>query len=208
MGFTLTELRNNLYAPLHAVSEADLVFTDNSQIDSLLEDRLSDLAMEHQIFVQRDNTSITLVSGQALYSLPSRHLATAYVALNNRPLVASSRTILERQDVNYTTTQATVQKPVGWWYQDRQPANTIGIYPTPAVADAGSKLDIIYFEYLCDLSGTINLPKIIGDMLEQLVMADLYSRESDLMMPEVAQSGRAMYGLMSPQLETLRGKAQ
>jgi hypothetical protein len=208
MSFTLSSLRSNLYPQFHAVGESDLVFTDNSQINSLLEDRLKDLAMEHQIFVQRDASFVTLVAGQALYSLPARHLATAHVALNNRPLVASSRTTLERQDTEYRTRAATVAKPVGFWYEDRHGFNQIGLFPVPAAADAGSKLDIIYFEFLCDLSGTIALPKIIGDMLEQLVIADLLSMESDFQMIEVAQSARALYGLMREPLMTLRGASQ
>lgn len=208
MSFTLTSLRSNLYPQLHAVSEADLVFCDDPTINDLIESDLTDLAMEHQIFVKRDNAFVTLVAGQALYGLPPRHLATAYVALNNRPLVASSRTVLERQDTEYRTRAATAQKPVGFWYEDRHGFNQIGIYPVPAAADVGLKLDIIYFEYLCDLSGTIALPKIVGDMLEQLEIADLYSRESDLSMPEVAQSARALCGLMKGPLMTLRGGSQ
>lgn len=208
MTIPLATLQSGLWPDLHATGESDAVFVTAADLERVISDRLKGLAMDYGIYVVRDIAFITLVAGRAVYDLPPRHLSTIHVAHQGRPLVASARAELERLDVNYQTTPATALKLVRRWYQDKHGFNRLGFHPVPAVADAGSKVEVIYFRYPCEVDAGIDGPLIIGDLLHLLTLGDVYSRESDFSQPETAQSAHAVAQLMTAQFANLWGMAQ
>lgn len=204
----LSTIQQNIYRQTHASSESDSVFLTDGEIESIAADRLSDLAMEHGIYIVRDTTFITLVAGQALYDLPPRHLSTLHVAPNGSPLVPTSTAELEARDSAFETTPATAQRPIARWYEDKVSANIIGLHPVPAAADAGTKLEVIFARYPCEVTDGIEGPRFLADLLELLILGDAYSRESDFAEPEAAQAAKALASLYVEVVDSLFGQAQ
>lgn len=212
MSINIADLIANIYAFLHATSESDAIFVDDAELERKIADLLSDLAIEYGLFIERDNSFITLADGTQMYGLPPRHLSTLHVALNGKPLIASSTAELERLDANFGTTSetATVRPgPVKRWAQDKQGFNNITFYPVPAAGiSAGLKPEIIYFQYPCSADEDIDTPKIIGDLLEIMVLENSYKKESDFSCPEIAQACGALAGLYFAQIANLWRQSQ
>ncbi len=209
MSIALATILSALYPPLHAASASDLVFTSDSELTGTIEDALKDLGQDYGVFVTRDITTITLVSGTPTYALPENHLATLHVSMANRPLVASSRHELERLDSGYLTTPGTAAKPVKRWYQDKGAANVIGFHPVPSVGSGnGLAVEVIYFAYPCSAASGLEVPKVLADMIEFQTEQEMYGKESDFQMVEVAQSCKALADLYSAQVKNLWETAQ
>ncbi len=209
MSIALATILAALYPPLHASSASDLVFTSDSELTGTIEDALKDLAQDYGVFVTRDITTITLVSGTATYALPENHLATLHVSLSNRPLIASSRQELERLDSDYLITPGTAARPVKRWYQDKGAANVIGFHPVPSVGSGnGVAVEVIYFAYPCSATAGLSVPRVIGDMIEFQTISEMYGKESDFQMVEVAQSAKALADLYEAQVKNLWEVAQ
>lgn len=204
----LSVLQSDLYIQLHSTSQNDAIFVNDSEIKKVLADRLTDLAMQHGLYIVRDVAFITLVAGQAVYDLPPRHLSTLHVALNGSPLIASSTAELEGRDATFETTPATALKPIARWSQDKEGFNLLRLHPVPAAADAGSKLEVIYAQYPCEIDEGIEGPRFLCDLLELLALGDLYSRESDFAEPEAAKAANALAGLYVEIMDSLYGSAQ
>lgn len=209
MPLNVTTLISAIWPFLHASGESDAIVWTDAELTRYFQDHLKRFSQKFGCFVIRDITTITLVNAQATYSLPERHISTLHVSLSNRPLVASARHELERLDVDYITTAETSSKRTKRWYQDKQSEDTIGFQPVPATSlSAGSVAEVIYHEYPCNLDELhndtdINTPSVIGDYLEFQVIGEAYSKESDLSMPEVAQSARALAMLYEAQISNL-----
>lgn len=204
-----TTLRTNIYRYLHATSESDAIIATDGELDRVLSDELSDLAMHYGLFVERDSTFITLIAGQAMYALPPRHLSTLHVALASRPLVASSREELEKRDTGYASTAATTAAPVRRFYEDKSGFNMIGFHPVPSVASgAGSQVEVVFHRFPCEISDNVTAPAFIGDLLEVLTTREVYMKESDLAMPEVAKSLEGLAGIYEAVIKELWQTAQ
>jgi hypothetical protein len=209
MSIALSTILGNLYPPLHAASASDLVFTSDSELTGQIEDALKDLAQDYGVFVTRDITTITLATGTATYALPENHLATLHCSLSSRPLIPSSRHELERLDSNYITTSGTAAKPVKRWYQDKGAANVIGFHPVPSAGSGnGVAVEVIYFAFPCSAASGLEVPKVIADLIEFQSIGEMYKKESDFQMVEVAQSCEGLAGLIQAQVKNLWEVAQ
>lgn len=204
----LSTLQSDLYMQLHSTSQNDAIFVNDAELEKVIADRLTDLAMQHSIYIVRDTAFITLVAGQAVYDLPPRHLSTLHVALNGSPLIPSSTAELEGRDAAFETTAATALRPIARWYQDKSGFNQIGLHPVPAVADAGDRLEVIHASYPCEIDEGIEGPRFLCDLLELLALGDLYSRESDFQQPESAKAANALAGLYIEVMDSIYGSAQ
>lgn len=204
-----TTLRAHIYLYLHGTDASDALIADDVELNRILSDRLSALATEYGIFVNQDESFITLVTGTAMYALPPRHLDTMHVALDDRPLVASSREELYKRDRAYSTTAATVARPIRRFYEDKSGFNQVGLHPVPsAVAGNGERLEVIYHYFPCEVTDDVKAPAFIGDLLEVQTTRELYMKESDLGMPEVAKSLEGLAGIYTDLIGRYWGKAQ
>lgn len=208
MTTALSVLQSDLYIQLHSTSQNDAIFVSDDEIEKVIADRLTDLAMQHGLYIVRDVTFITLVAGQAIYDLPPRHLSTLHVALNGSPLIPSSTAEIEGRDAAFETTAATAQRPIARFYEDKSGFNQIGLHPVPAAADAGNKLEVVYAQYPCEIDEGIEGPRFLCDLLELLALGDLFSRESDFQQPESAKAANALAGLYIEVMDSLYSTAQ
>lgn len=191
MADVVTQMTEILPA-LHSLTESDLVFVTGDEIIRLYDEAVKRLAANLTLFVAID-TSITLVSGQAEYSLPSRHLATIRIALPTGMLTASTSRRLEVKDDAFGTTTGTPTD----WYQDKIGSGVFRLYPVPNTT--GTVVTVIYLEYPAELdcersTRTIPAPDWIVDMLDWEVLAEVYGQNSDAQMPEVAAHLKQLVG--------------
>ena len=196
---TIASLTTNLLPLLHSDSVANLVWWTQNQLTRWTSDALKRLAQNFGLFVIRDTTSILLIQSEPLYDAPPRHLSTLHVAVNNRPLKASSTHELEMRDVNYRTTEAAVDQHVRRWYSDKVGANTIGFQPVPGIEDDGENAEVIFHQYPCfeenDVNVAIEAPAFVGDYLEAVVLGEARACESDAQMVETAQAAKSIASL-------------
>ncbi len=202
-------IRDHVYIYLHARSQSDALIVNDSELDRVLSDALSDLAINYGIFVAQNETFITLVDAQADYDLPPRHISTLHAALDDRPLTPSSREETERRDASYRTRAATLASPTRRFYQDKGGFNRIGFHPVPSTAaGAGEHVEIIYHVYPCEVTDDVEAPLFVSDLLEVLATRDCYGKESDLAMPEVAKALRGLSEIYTGLLKGYWGMAQ
>ena len=217
MSLNVTTMIGHLVPMLHAETTADLIWWTDAQITRWFADFLKRHAEADGVFVLRHVA--TLIDGQATYNAPPRHLDTIYVAVDGRPLVASTTTELEGLDDGFRTTAETTGHLTSRWYSDRLGANRIGLYPVPAATFSdGADLEIIYHGFPCNLDEAhtdtaIDVPPAIGDALELAVIAEAYGTESDATMPEVTANLRQVASFSSDSLirrivQTYWGRAQ
>jgi hypothetical protein len=217
MPLDITVLISHLWPFWHAQSAADAVFISDAEATHYFADWLKRIAETYGVFLTRDTTFITFQSGVQVYTLPPRHLATVHVSLNGKPIGASSTKELEASDDNFQTTLATVPGtrpgPIARYFEDKSGANEIGFYPVPAAGDTGSKPEIIFWQYPCNLDEAhtgveIDTPAVIGDLLELLVVKEGYQREGDFEQPEVAQAITQLTSVYFQAMKTYYGSAQ
>lgn len=210
----VTTLISNCLPGLHASSAADLIAWTDAKLTIRFADALKRLAQDFGVFVVRD-VAIVLVQGTAVYSAPARHISTLHIAIleSGRPLIPSSTKEMELKSGTFATTQAAAATPIRYWYSDKSGVNKIGLVPVPGVADVGNHLDIIYHRYQCDLDAAhtvvdIQAPKFVGDWAEAVVNSECYGEESDLQIPESAQSYKQWAMLYEQVMSSLWGGAQ
>lgn len=209
MVLSVATLITQLYPQLHGSSEADLVFTDDDDMVRLFSDAIKNLAQRFGVFVLR-HINRSLVQGQLYYDAPPRHLSTLHVAIleTGKPLAASSTKEQELRSTAYETTQATAAKPIRWWIEDKAGVNRVGIVPLPGADDSGNHWDMVYHAYSCNVLEGIETNHTWGDYLSHVVMADLWTPESDFSIPESAKGYRALANLYEAVAEKLWNKAQ
>ena len=212
MSVTPQDLIDNSWAQLHAVSEADAVWWTQNELARYCANELKRLAETYGCFVSRDTTSVVLADTQSIYDAPPRHCSTLHIAVDNRPLRASSTTELERRDRQYQTRAATSSTPVRYFYEDRRGVNKIGFVPVPYAGNVGQTVEVIFHQFVCldpaDIADPITMPKVYGDMIEMLVVAEAYDREGDAHCPEIAQGYRSIADLIKQASEPIYGVAQ
>ena len=212
MALIVTTMINNLLPWLHAPSTNQLIWWTDAQLTRWFADALKRHAMADGVFVLRHTQ--TLIAAMADYPAPPRHLDTIHVAVNGRPLVASSTTELEALDPAFRTTPETTGHLASRWYADRLGANRIGIYPVPAATFSdGGDLEVIYHGFPCNLDEQhtdtrVEIPDGVGEMIELTVLGEAYGCESDAAMPETAQSARGVAGLIEQVVHAYWGRAQ
>lgn len=210
----VTTLIARIWPVLHAADAADSVFWSDEEITGYFKEALKRLAQRFGMFVARDTTSITFVQGTAVYNQPARHLSTLHVAVEGRPLVASSTSEMESRDSQYETRQVAVGKRIRDWYEDKLSGlNKLGFRPVPNAAIAGLSPEVIFHQFPCSLDAAhtevaIDAPAVVGDFLWARVIAEAYGKEGDMQMPEVAQSARAFADLYEGLFSHYWGMAQ
>jgi hypothetical protein len=202
----VTDNVSEQYARLFAVAEADLVFSSDDALIRLYDERLKALARDVGCFVTVD-TSIALVSGQAAYQLPGRHIATIRISLPTGVLYPASTMEIEARDADFMTATGT---PVHW-YNDKIGLNQLRLYPVPDTS--GSIVTVVYFEYPQGLDADgfnteIPTPNVIGDLLDYEVLSELYAQESDVQMPESARQLKELSRLIREVLLRYYGSSQ
>jgi hypothetical protein len=194
------------YARLYAASEADLIISSDNAMTHLYDERLKALARDCGCFVKKD-TSLTLVSGQAQYELPARHIAAIRVSLPTGLLYPASSMEIEARDSAFATTSGTPTH----WYNDKIGLNLLRLYPVPD--SSGSVITVIYFEYPegLDTDGfntDIPTPNVFSDLLDYEVLSELYSQESDIQLPESARQLKELSRLIREVALSYYGSSQ
>lgn len=208
MPLNVNTLISNILPALHSDSLANLTWWSDAELTRFFDEALKHHARKHGVFIKRDS-SITLVQATAVYSAPTRHIATLHVSLDGVGLIASSTSELELLDDTFKTTQGTPTH----WYSDREGQNKIGFYPVPDAVAATKNPEIIYFEYVAELdeahvNTSVPTPAPIGDYLEAVVLRAAYSKESDAALPEVAQNLGELVKLYEQVIVNLWGMGQ
>ncbi len=207
---TLNILEANVGRMLMGLSVADFVAWSSAEIRRSMKTHVQRLAERFSIFVVRDITYITLFQAQAMYDLPPRHLSTLAISVDSRPLAADSTAGIERRDRNYLTTAASEARPVLRFYEDKQgDFNMVGFHPVPSAADgSGENAEVIFHQYPCEIDDGIEAPAVMTDYIELQVVGEMYGKESDRAMPEVAKACKALAELYEMQYKALYGSAQ
>lgn len=209
MSVPLATILGHIWPLLNAVDESDVVFTSAAELQRTLEFWQKKLADTYGIFIVRDTATITLVNGTQTYSLPDRCASVMHVAINGRPLVATSTNQLEALDDSFQTTAETAAKPTSRFFLDKSGANIIGFHPVPTTGfSVGQAVEVIFAQYACDLSAGIDGPLPIVDWLEIQTIGEARRHESDFSMPECAQACSQLADLYSQAMTAYFGKSQ
>lgn len=196
-------LINRLLPQLHATAEANLYATNRAELLEIIDESLKRLARKVLIFVAR-NTSLQTADETATYTLPERHIATLHVAIEEIGLIASSTSELEALDEAYKTTAGAPQH----WYGDGEGFSKFGLYPVPEGAD---EIEIIEQEMpaeISELNLSCQMPAVFDDYVQALVLRRVYTKESDIQMPEVAGPLDQLISIYEATLIDLYGKGQ
>jgi hypothetical protein len=202
----VTDNISEQYARLYASSEADMVISSDDAMIRLYDERLKALARDVGIFV-KVNTSLTLISGQAAYDLPERHIATIRVSLPTGVLYPATTMEIEARDSDFATTSGTPTH----WYNDKIGMNALRLYPVPN--SSGAVITVVYYQYAegLDTDGfntDIPTPNVMSDLLDYEVLSELYAQESDLQIPESAKQLKELSRLIREVLLSYYGSSQ
>jgi hypothetical protein len=133
------------------------------------------------------DTSITVTSGTASYSLPTAHVFTLLAALvpaSGTPQLLRLTPVrdLWALDANWPTTMGNAQRAS----MDAAAVGYITLYPSPI---AGGTLEQVCQEYAQTLTGgasTLPLPTVLEDWFSYEMLAGARGKESEAAMPEMA----------------------
>lgn len=200
---TTTTLIANLTPLLHSDSIANAVFWTNAECVAWLDEAVKRLARSFCVLVVRD-TSISTANGTAKYTLPTRHISTVHVAVDNKPLRAATTHELVARDGSFETTAAGANGPTHW-YQDKITIDQIGFYPVPI---ATKTVAIIHTQFPATVTdgANIDVPAVIGDYLEYWVLREAYNKESDARLVECAQQLGEVLGLLDREFAAMWGQ--
>lgn len=200
MSGSVFSILNAVYEDLHAASAADVVFFTDAGLTVTLADHVKHLCQNTGITPARDTATVALAAGTAVYALPADCLSVIAVAINGVPLLPSSTFELEFRDPTLAAA-STPQRPITWWYADKIGPANIGFYPVPSAADAGSTVEIVFHNSICNIDAahtvtTIPLPQVFADWAAMQVLADSYQQESDFRSVDIAQGYSQLASLM------------
>lgn len=184
MAFDLSATANDLLGRLGATSFADLDWTTQAEVYSYFDEALKSLAAKTGIFVERD-ASGTLASGTNQYQAPTGWISTIHLSVAGLRIRPTTLTEIEALDSQYVTASGT---PVRY-SDDSGPLGSITYYPTPAAADAGKVVAVVFHLSPPDLSTgqtLIPAPSPVADFFLYYALQRARSKESVASMPEVA----------------------
>jgi hypothetical protein len=178
---TAGDLREDLYPYLNSQDSADLEHWTDAELLLWLNQGFERLARKAAVFVER-NTSVAVVNGTAVYSLPARHLATIHASLGGSPLRASSRAELDARDNGWKTAEGDVTH---YLHDHGAGLGSIRLYKEP---QANGTLALIrtFTPAALAASGAVALPDILADHAFVHALGEARRREGDAAMPETA----------------------
>jgi hypothetical protein len=177
-----------LLPDLHADSFADLTFWTEDDLIQWTDEACKRLARVSMTFVERD-TSITTAGGTAIYSLPSRQVATLHISLGISPLRPAAVIDLEARDESFQSTPGTPDH----WYEDDIMLGTVGLVPVPTAAAALPTICAVYppdVDVAQD-NTLVQAPAPLAGYLAFSVLAKAYGEEGESEQPELAKHCRA-----------------
>jgi hypothetical protein len=185
-----------LYPRLHATNESTLQWWTEAQLRQWANEALQQLARGAALFVRRD-TSITTVNGTRTYALPARHIATIHAAYDGKPLEPTDRRGLDALDVAADSAVCGAGESPERWYEETLGAHAhIGVFPTPSAAATLALIFLQQPELFTSTSSTAPIPRVLKAFIEDYVLAEAWSADSDFAMPELAghlRQKREMY---------------
>lgn len=213
MSVNASNLFSDLWPQLHATSAADFFFGTQNDLVRYLGDHIKRSAESFGLFVVRDTNSVTFSNGRQLYRAPALYLSGISFSYGGSPLIPSSTAEQDAGDSSFTSTVASANNPVLYWFADKIGANMLGFSPIPGPLDDGHQPELIYHEYPCSLhedlgNSIINAPNFFGDYLELGVVKDAYMKTSDFEMPEVGKAAGQLMALYEQAMTQYWGTAQ
>jgi len=183
-----------LCASLNCPSVAELDTWTQDELYTYAEEALRAVARKFILFAGY-NTATTLTIGQAVYGLPSDHVATIYLAAAGAMLAPSNVAEMEALDDSWTTAaNATPAR----WVGNAADMTVAGIYPPPA---APCPLTLVYQAECPDLSvasPVVAMPTIMGDYLALRVLEQARMRQGDAQMADASKA----FGNMADTIES------
>jgi hypothetical protein len=187
-----------LCASLNAPSIAELGQWTETELYRYAEEALHDIGGRYVLFAEYDD-SIALVPEQALYELPTLHIATIYAAASGETLQLSSIAEMEMLDDNW---EAALSDTPARAVADALGVTFIGVYPPPHIE--GGVLDLIYQRHPPDmtpptlaapLTATVLMPAPVGDYLAHKTLEAARTRQGDGQMLDAAEAFRQLSGV-------------
>lgn len=183
----VTDIIARMVPQLHSDTVNNLTFWSECELITWNDEAVKRLARTTGLFVERDITSITLVLNQLRYTLPTRHVATLFVTLDDKPLIPTSTAQLEALDPNWENVE--IGTPTRW-IEDKELGQLI-IYPPPDPLTLSQAVGVIMLAYPTTLdcpkvNTTVVIPKPLEDYCEIVALGKAYGKDSDLKLPEVS----------------------
>lgn len=185
MALDVTTVITNLYPSLNATGSGDLVFWTLTELYQWADEAAKRLARAAAVFIERD-TSISLVSLTASYTLPSRHLSVIYVAVNGVGLNAANVRELQALSDTWEGDACLTGETPARWATDFAGLETILLHPAPFDI---ANLQIVQHVFPVEITAsahTLEAPLVVGDYLACRMLAEARRKESDAQMPEIA----------------------
>ncbi len=207
VGVNFADLMQEILPLLNAGSLPKLTVSNETELYEWADEKAQGLARRIGIFVERD-ASLQVSQDEAQIDTPARHLSTLHVwkTSNNQwiPLYPTSIAELDALNVGWETTTAEPSK----WTQDQQGTVKIRVYPT---AQVDTPLAAVYHEHPDTISvsqAQLTAPAIVRDYFLWELVGEARSKQTDEMMPEVAQYARERADLYEQLFGYLWGVAQ
>jgi hypothetical protein len=196
------DLLNELYPLLGASSASDLVHWTDAELLQWANDGLKRLARRTGVFVERGTVSVS--SGTAAYTLPTRHLSSIHVSLDAAHLRPSTVAELEALSTTWITDSDTPDRYV---QNQGTGVEAIRLYAEP---DAGGTLAVVHHQYPAEVTaaGSLPLPEPVADYLFFYGLGEARRKESDGAMPEVSELSDGLLALYEQVCQSYWGVAQ
>jgi hypothetical protein len=181
-----SDLLDDLYPRLHASDEASLQWWTEAQLRQFANEALQLLSRGARIFVRR-NAATNTVNGTRTYALPARHLATLHVAYANVPLQPTDFAHLDALNATASAAACGVGEVPKRWYEDTLGVHLhIGIWPTPSAVAVLALLFSEQLDLFTSTASTAPIPRCLKAFIEDYVLSQAWSHDSDFAMPELA----------------------
>lgn len=193
-GINTSLVVGELYPPLNARGPGDLIFWSEDELFEWLDQAAKRLATELNLFVYYD-TSITLASGTASYTVPTGHLVTLQADVEGVVLRARNVQELEALDDAWPATAGSPEA----FLLDTEGSDKVTIYKKPGAAENGDTLGMIMAKLPTKLTKTaavLRAPACVREYLTFYALGEARARESKAPMPEIAQWFRGLTGML------------
>lgn len=155
------------------------------------------------LFVTYD-TSITVTSGTAAWTLPSNHVFTVAAWLGTQPLRITRVADLWALDSLWSATSGPAKRAS----LDAAGVGTIVLYPNPTSGGTLAQVCAEFPSTIASGSSTISLPLVLQDLFSYAMLAGARGKESEAAMPEMAKHFRDRVTMYEQVIQHLYGPGQ
>lgn len=204
-GINLRDVLSDLYPLLNAAAAGDLIHWTDSDLYEWLDEAAKRLARTYGVFVERD-ASMAIALGTPEYSVPAGHISIIHASAGTLALYAVTVQELEALDASWPTAAG----PTNCFLADANGLGHVRVYPAPDATITGA-LALIRHRFpvaITSVNNTLSAPLALRDYFLWYALSEARRRQSDAMMPEVAEHFAGRVALMEKVIEQYWGNSQ